>query len=176
MEIWKPIPGYEDRYEASSEGRIRRLPTRNRRGVYLGAYTGSGGYLRCAIRVDGRMRQKGVHQLVALAFLGLCPKGHEVNHKNLDKTDNRPENLEYMSHTENIKHARQQGRWDRDRAKGERRSRAKLNEHQVREIKQSLSEGVSECSLAEKHKVSQQAIYLIKAGKTWKYIPAPIVR
>lgn len=61
---------------------------------------------------EGDHRQIGVHRLVADAFMGPCAKGYEVNHKDGVKDNNRPENLEYVTHKENIEHAlRLFGNW-----------------------------------------------------------------
>ena len=49
---------------------------------------------------------KFVHRLVALAFVPGWREGLEVNHKNGDKTDNRADNLEWVTHSENHRHSR----------------------------------------------------------------------
>jgi hypothetical protein len=45
-----------------------------------------------------------IHQIVAEHFHGPCPSGHEVNHKSADKSDNSPQNLEYVTHKKNMEH------------------------------------------------------------------------
>ena len=110
-EIWKPIPGFKH-YEASSLGRVRIIAhkekarnrwgemERQRNGKILNqAYRGE--YLACSVK----NRPRSVHRLVAKAFHGLPPEGHIVNHKNGIKEDNRPENLEWVTYTENVHHA-----------------------------------------------------------------------
>jgi hypothetical protein len=63
----------------------------------------------CTIRTGYiQFRLNGVdtslHQIVARHFHGPCPDGHEVNHKDADKSNNTPENLEYVTHAENMAH------------------------------------------------------------------------
>lgn len=98
-EIWLDIPGTGGLYEASSLGRIR-----SKDGA-VAARSHPRGYLRVRIRCAGQKSQDHfVHRLVALAFLGER-QGLEVNHVNGCKTDNRAENLEWVTHSENVAHA-----------------------------------------------------------------------
>jgi hypothetical protein len=124
-EIWKDIPGYEGRYQASSFGRIKSLK-RQVRGA--NPYTRNT-FLRTLperILRPGRYCKAGhvsvvlgrgttgipVHQLIMVTFVGESPKGMEVLHNNGDPTDNRLENLRYDTRTENILDVyRQGGRW-----------------------------------------------------------------
>lgn len=98
-EIWKPIliEPWCDVYEASNLGRIRVSP----RIVTL--YTADG-YRRAPLRARGIKGSVPVHRLVASAFLGKPKKGQVVNHKNRERGDNRPSNLEWTTVSENTKH------------------------------------------------------------------------
>ncbi len=62
------------------------------------------GYLCLPLMMAGRMITFTAHKLIALAWLGERPPGGEVNHKNGRKTDNRPKNLEYVTHSQNVQH------------------------------------------------------------------------
>ena len=53
-----------------------------------------------------------VHRLVLEAFVGQCPEGFECNHKNRDRSDNRLENLEWVTHIENLRNTSQNDRVD----------------------------------------------------------------
>ncbi len=97
-EIWKPIPGLAG-YNASSLGRIRGITK------ILTPLMHTAGYLHVAVRrPNGNgFVSRTIHRLVLAAFLGES-KLH-VNHKNCDKHDNRLENLEYVTRSENVLHS-----------------------------------------------------------------------
>lgn len=99
-EIWKAIPEYEGVYEASSLGRIRRFG--KRRTLEMGGNTN---YAQAMLCKKGTRRHIWVHTIIAKTFLGECPEGYEVNHINLNKRDNRIDNLEYVTRLENMQHA-----------------------------------------------------------------------
>jgi hypothetical protein len=102
------VDGYEGHYQVSDDGQVmsiwygkpKTLKQFNRRNGYLGV----------GLCIRGKSINYFVHTLVAKAF---CPGYHHgltVNHKNLNKQDNRAENLEWVTASENIKHARRNGR------------------------------------------------------------------
>ena len=67
----------------------------------------STGYLRVKLCLgNGKRAKKGVHQVVTRAFIGMCPPGHQVNHKDGKKRNNVARNLEYVTPKENLEHAR----------------------------------------------------------------------
>jgi hypothetical protein len=83
------IPGFPD-YLATEEGRIASVRTgRLLRGSLIGKW------LYVSLRRDGRTHTRPVHRLVALAFLGPCPRGLVCRHLDGDTRNNRPENLTY---------------------------------------------------------------------------------
>lgn len=101
MEIWKPIKGYEGKYLVSNEGRLLSCTT----GQFLTPKKDSCGYLIVRLKNKCGKKYQLVHRLVAHAFI-LKPIGlNEINHINEIKDDNRVENLEWVSHKDNlIKH------------------------------------------------------------------------
>lgn len=113
-EEWRPAVGLKGYYEVSSLGNLRRIkPGKNAR-LYVNRKFSKtpNGYLNAEVYLDSTRRTVHLHRLVALTFLGAAPEGKpQVNHKNGDKTDNRAENLEWVSQSENMKHARRELGW-----------------------------------------------------------------
>lgn len=108
IETWKSAPVAEvaDAYEISSLGRLRRVTGgKGTRAGYILKPKSTGQYLGWALTANGYRKVHYAHHLVALAFIGPRPPGAEINHRNLDKHDNRLENLEYVTRGENQLHA-----------------------------------------------------------------------
>lgn len=107
MEIWKAIKGFEGIYEVSNTGKVRSLNYRSTGRVQeLKQCRDKDGYLHVNLCRSGEGYNSLVHRLVAAAFLQLpiAERANEVNHINERKSDNRVENLEYVSREENINH------------------------------------------------------------------------
>lgn len=109
-EIWKSIPGYDGRYEASDQGRIRSLGHVTIRtdgvlyhthGQLMRQREGSAGYLNICLRSDDGRRCLLVHRLILEAFVGPCPEGMEACHGNDNPADNRLSNLRWATRSAN---------------------------------------------------------------------------
>ncbi len=107
----------------------------------------------------GRDNSKTLHSLVAEAFLGPCPKGQEVRHKDGLRTNHEASNLEYGTRSQNNIDASIFGR-------------RKLKVEDVSKIKKikNLKRGVAP-KLAIKFGVSNHCIYGVLKEKSWKYVP-----
>ena len=90
------------RYEVSDQGRVRNAHT----GLILKPNMKHRGYLEVCLNYKGEKKYKLVHRLVALAFVPGWREELEVNHKNGVKNDNRAENLEWVTASENTRHGR----------------------------------------------------------------------
>lgn len=101
-EIFKRVEGYDNKYLVSSCGRVYSEYTKR----FLIAEPNSSGYLRVNLRKDGKSSHVFVHRLVAIAFLEQIAGKEEVNHIDGDKSNNAVENLEWVSRSENERHAR----------------------------------------------------------------------
>lgn len=100
-EIWKEVPGFEH-YFVSNQGRVFNSQT----GRFVGTKRDTG-YMHVTLSFNGFHKTRTVHSIVAEAFCDKpwCPAEDklEVDHINRDKTDNRAENLRWVSHSENMK-------------------------------------------------------------------------
>ena len=100
MESWKDIPGYEGYYQVSSQGNVRN--SRNQR--ILKPRPNFGGYMQFTLSVNNRCHYELAHRLVAQAFIPNLENKTQINHKNGNKIDNRIENLEWCTPSENQHH------------------------------------------------------------------------
>lgn len=120
MEIWKDIKDYEDYYEVSSLGRVRRKESSVRTGIkhnefrkvkstVLKQNLKRNGYLSVDLSKNWKVKTISVHKLVAMAFIENDDpeRKTQVNHINCNKKDNRVENLEWVTPEENRKHAKE---------------------------------------------------------------------
>ena len=101
---WRSVAGYGGLYEVSFQGGIRNVRT----GKQLSGYRCTVGYIQIAaghVAAAGEPKHPLVHCLVATAFLGPKPPGHEVNHIDGNKANNCVANLEYVTSAENKRHA-----------------------------------------------------------------------
>ena len=168
-EIWRDIPGYEGAYQVSSRGRVRSMPRivpmydSVRRITYSRLCQGR--ILRQAVcdkaghvsvHLGKYSRGIPVHQLVMLAFHGFPPPGMEAMHLNGNPVDNRPENLQYGTHSQNMIDMYRTGK-----------GHLKLTPEEVRQIRFGLSCGWSNQELAALYGVSETSIRRI--GKRRRY-------
>lgn len=115
-EKWRDVPGYEGLYRVSDQGRVFNIKRNRYIGLTKKEYND---HLRLHLYKNGEGKSWGKHQLVLLAFVGECPDGMEVNHINGLKSDNRLSNLEYTTHSDNLRHAYISGltqKWSKDTA------------------------------------------------------------
>ncbi|MFD3594264.1 NUMOD4 domain-containing protein [Nocardia sp. NPDC058640] len=93
-EIWMRIPGFDDRYEASSDGRIRSNWSNKQR--VLGTRTTDAGYVTVSLRCGGKAFTRTVNRLVALAFYGEpADPSYHACHNDGDKSNNQVSNIRW---------------------------------------------------------------------------------
>ena len=110
-EVWRDIEGFEGKYQVSNMGRVKSLTRKvwnyTKPGRILKPGMKENGYLHVSLRNgDKSEKHAHVHRLVANAFIPNPNNLPEVNHKNLNKEDNRVENLEWCTSRYNKAHFR----------------------------------------------------------------------
>jgi hypothetical protein len=186
-EIWKPITGFEGCHIISNLGRIMRLARIVKRKSGRSGWKtypvrekllrlnspNIHGYVKVTLSKNGEVFQMlSVHRLVAMHFVPNPYEKPEVNHKNGIKTDNRAENLEWVTRVENIQHACRTGLFD-NRVRGSRMHTAILTEADIPVIRRMLAEGRQwrrHSRISKLFGVSRQAIMAIAYGKSWKHV------
>lgn len=173
--IWKPILGYEDLYEVSNKGDVRSLPKiRNSKSGSKALHKGRvikkyvrNEYYSVMLYKDNKPKNHTIHRLVAVAFIP-NPEGKKtVNHKDANKSNNRVENLEWATWSENNLHAHVVGLHNQ---KGSNNNSAKLNERDIEEIFEFRHKGFLYKEIAEIYNVTPSTIGNIIRKKTWKHI------
>lgn len=151
-EVWKPIPGWEGYYQASSFGRIRSIDRVvwskakylvNYKGRILSPKISSDGYAQVLLSRDCKCSTHSVHRLVAMTFLP-NPDGKEtVNHIDGHKLNNNFGNLEWATRLEQVTHAYQMGMY-----------KVSLNAEQINALKARYSEVKNYAVCAREFKIS----------------------
>lgn len=170
-EEWRSVVGwFAGIYSVSNLGRVRRdhAASGTRPGFMPKPFLSSTGYWHIALSLSSQERHYSIHSLVARAFIGPKPPGHNINHLDGVKTNNRVENLEYATFSRNSKHAFEIGLSPR----GENHGISKLTNAQVREIKVALQacKHGDQAKLARKYGVNDTVISKIKRGQIWTHI------
>lgn len=165
-EQWVPVHGLESFYEVSSDGQIRRI------GRVAGAVVGrvirqstnKAGYKRVGLWANGECRLLYVHRIVAASFLG--PSELDVNHINGDKSDNRIANLEYVTKSQNMRHAADVIKT----ISGPSAPLAKLSVSDVEELRAIHRSGVSAYAIARRFGIHHSTAWRIATRQTWKHV------
>lgn len=159
-EVWKPVVGFEDTYEISDVGRIRRIAPPL---IFLDGWTDKGGYKRVFLRGHGRRPQFGIHRLVYAAFHGPLEDGKEVAHLDGNPANNAAGNLALVTPAENTAHKKLHGTFQT----GEQHPRSKLRREDIEAIKAKAASGVRTRDIAEEFGVGSIHIRRIVLGKRW---------
>ena len=168
-EQWRPVVGYEGWYEISDIGGVKRVKPGRRThvGKILSACAGKSGYKRVILSKNGEKNMFLVHHLVTNAFIGPCPDGMQRNHIDGNSMNNRLENLEYVTPSENTLHAYRTGLAVAPH--GEANGASKLTEVAVHKIRRLLEEE-SQQAIADKFGVARRTINDIARGVTWFHL------
>lgn len=121
-EIWKDIEGYEGKYQVSNFGRVKTLPhtisytnrygntsyavvpEKIRQPATSGSIARHSGYISVVLKSNNKSYRRYIHRLVAKAFIPNPSNKEQVNHKDGNKRNNRVDNLEWATPSENLRH------------------------------------------------------------------------
>lgn len=161
MEKWKKISDFPE-YEVSDLGRIRRVDTLKIRKVQVQ----STGYVTVRLTRPGYSRTVSIHVEVALAFVGPRPSPrHEVNHIDSNRANPTADNLEWLTKSENRKHAYDCGYAS---AQGSRNGHSKLTDQGVLKIRKAAKTEYR--NLSVELGVSLATIRDVAAHRTWTHL------
>jgi hypothetical protein len=168
------IQGYEGLYSVTSDGRVWSHPkgTNTKNGRWL-SLDNSGRYPVVGLMKDGKKKRHSVHRLVAQAYV-LNPNNlPQVNHINGNRTDNRAENLEWVTSSENRIHAWNTGLQvaTEDHKASARKAgygRRLFSMEQAEDIRAAYASGdMNQYELAAQYNTSQAVINGIVLNKTY---------
>jgi hypothetical protein len=169
-EIWKDVVGFEGYYVVSNMGRIMRVKgwRNHAAGRIRKPSVTRCGYLSATLSKDGKQTTKSIHQWVADAFLEPRPDGHEINHINGDKSDNRAENLQWVTHAQNAKYNYDE--LGRVVVRGSKIGISKLHEDDIPKIRALHGQGLSNRKIGDMFGVSNTTIWFIIHGTEWTHV------
>jgi len=104
-EVWKDIPEYEGLYQVSNLGQVRSIGRATTKGKILKPDEVNG-YLRVMLSKNNIRKNFLVHRLVANTFICEMDDTMQVNHKDFNRKNNTPKNLEWVTRKENVNHFR----------------------------------------------------------------------
>jgi hypothetical protein len=157
VEAWRDIE-WAPNYSVSNFGNVK-----GPRGCILKERVDRGGYRRVAIYVDGKPKHTMIHRLTCTAFVGARPDGHEVNHKNCIRHDNRAENLEWVTRQQNAEHRQLHGIHQR----GEQNGNARLTQKQADRLREIIAGGARRGCAATVYGISKSMVGCIARGQNW---------
>lgn len=161
--VWKEIPGFDGRYQASNTGLVRSL----RRNMKIsGTSTRESGHVYVRV-MDGRVEKKiHIARLILAAFYGWPDGKFEACHNDSNPKNNHLSNLRWDTKSGNHKDRIAAG----TSIRGVGHFAAKMTENEVIEARAMLSSGERISDVARKFNMSQGAIYSIKHRINWRHI------
>ena len=168
-EIWKTIDEFSN-HQVSNLGRVKSLNyAKQGYEKILTPLKRGDGRLMIGFRKNGKYTQRRIHRLVAKTFISNPENKPQINHKNGIVTDNRIENLEWCTQSENMKHAYLNGLKSNI---GDNCPARKLNSKIVKEIRQKYSKNriKTQQEIADEYRINRTVIRDILNYNTWQEV------
>lgn len=161
-EIWKQST-LVDRFEVSNLGNVRYVET----GAIKYLTQHPSGYIYVHYKVNGKLKSKKLHRLVATEFCDNPENKGTVNHIDCNKQNNAASNLEWATHKENMRHAYNNGLIRRS---GIHNGRCALTEEVVHNVCKDYQNGLQPKAVSDKYNITRNQATKIKSKLTWKHI------
>lgn len=164
-EEWLPVVGFEETYDVSTAGRVRR-----RGGEFMKPWDNHNGYptVRLTDLPRGKRATLSVHRAVAMAHVPNPQAFPIVNHIDHDRQNANAVNLEWCTQWHNLDHASKAGRMQRDYWAGRRGANAVLSDEDAAEIRRRYAAGqVSWNALGNEYGISKRSIGRIIRGESY---------
>lgn len=151
-------------YEVDTDGNIF-----GKHGKKIKPQLSKDGYYYFNQYLDGKMYHKRIHRVVCETFISNPEQKEFVNHIDGNKLNNKLTNLEWVTHSENLKHSYNLGLHDQ---KGTKNNRSKLNEQQVKDIRNLFDKKIKKHStiLSQQFGVTRRTVERIIKGELWNQI------
>lgn len=178
-EVWKEIKGFRENYLISNSGKIKTVARHSPRSGLIESHSLTpaktrNGYLRVSVSdSEGKRKSYYVHRLVAMLFIPK-PEGKDfINHIDGNKQNNSSDNLEWVTRSENERHAWRIGLKNKNNqgVRGEKHGMHKLTQAQVdyiRGMHRPFDDEYGSVALGRRFGVSDQTITDIVHYRTWK--------
>lgn len=174
-EQWRYVANTNNRYLVSNMGRLLTTGYRgSKRCTIMKPAKDANGYYRTMMLLNGKLKTIKLHRVVAEAWIENPLNKLQVNHINFERDDNRVSNLEWATPSENALHSYNNGRIKKpictNFVKGSKVGTAKLNEEQVKEIRQKFKPRIyTREMLAKEYGVSHHTIKDVILRR-WKHV------
>lgn len=166
-ERWRPVKGYEGKYEVSDRGRVKSLGHyRYSDAGILKPFFHKFGYPRVTLWANGVSHGRAIHTLVLEAFVGPRPAPCVCDHRDGSPANNHLQNLQWVTQKENVRRGQQSAA-----IRGVGNCNAKLTEKIVLHIRNSWADGrETQRSMARRYGVTPSLISAVVRRRIWTHV------
>jgi hypothetical protein len=172
QEVWKPVVGYQGRYEVSSLGRVASLIgcAGQERRILKPSLFNKYGHLKVVLHGNIRPygENKQIHHLVLETFVGPCPTGKKCLHLDEKRANNRLDNLCWGIPKQNKADKIRHGTGNR----GEKHARSRLTDKIIIDIWMSPE---TQREISDRYGISQALVSGIRSRTKWAHVARPEV-